>query len=135
MKPGTRILILDDERIVCDRLSLMLGRLGFDVECCTDSQLAVDRLSSGHFDILVTDLKMPGIGGMDVLRFVRDQSPATKVIVITGFATTKTAKEVLASGAVEFIPKPFKMSYLRDLVVHIAETMPPSAEDETTARC
>ncbi len=131
MTLGTRILILDDEKIVCDRLELMLTKLGFEVMSCTDSQEAVNLLSAEHFDILVTDLKMPGIGGMDVLKFVREQRPTTKVIVITGFATTETAKKALAQGAVEFVPKPFKMSHLRDLVVHIAEALPPSAGDET----
>lgn len=120
MKSETRILILDDERIVCDRLKPALEKLGFQVEAYTDSQKAVSRLAVQKFDVLVTDLKMPGVGGLDVLAFARENCASTKVIVITGFATTDTAKRVMAQGAVEFIPKPFKMSYLRDLIVRIA---------------
>jgi DNA-binding NtrC family response regulator len=120
MIPVKRILILDDERIVCDRLKPALEKLGFVVEAYTDSERAVTRLAEQRFDVLVTDLKMPGLGGMDVLTFARENCISTKVIVITGFATTDTAERALAQGAVEFIPKPFKMSHLRDLIVRIA---------------
>lgn len=130
MKAATRILILDDERIVCDRLRLALEKLGFVVETYTEGTKAVARLAEQRFDILVTDLKMPGICGMDIVTFARGNCPSTKVIVITGFATTDTAEQALAQGAVEFIPKPFKMSYLRDLIVRLAaaprgESVPP----------
>ena len=128
MIPVKRILILDDERIVCDRLKPALEKLGFVVEAYTDSERAVTRLTEQRFDVLVTDLKMPGIGGMDVLTFARENCVSTKVIVITGFATTDTAERALAQGAVEFIPKPFKMSHLRDLIVRIAgEPHPPES--------
>jgi DNA-binding NtrC family response regulator len=124
MESAFRILILDDERIVCDRLRPSLEKLGFLIETCTDSNQAVTRLTEQHFDVLVTDLKMPGVGGLDVLAFTREHSPSTKVIVITGFATTETARQAMAGGAVEFIPKPFKMSRLRDLIVRLAEAAP-----------
>ena len=120
MNSDVRILILDDERIVCDRLKPALEKLGYQVEALTDSAAAVERLSKARVDVLVTDLKMPGVGGIDVLRFVRDQRMATKVVVISGFATAETAKEAMDLGAVAFLPKPFKMSQLRDLVVKLA---------------
>jgi len=127
MSREIRVLILDDEQIVCDRLKPALEKLGFLTEAYTDSELAVARLAAQRFDVLVTDLKMPGVGGMDVLSFARTHSPATKVIVITGFATTETAERVLAQGAVEFVPKPFKMRHLRDLVVRLAQGPPGQA--------
>jgi DNA-binding NtrC family response regulator len=124
MSREVRVLILDDEQIVCDRLKPALEKLGFLTEAYTDSEQAVARLAAQRFDVLVTDLKMPGVGGMDVLSFVQKHSPATKVIVITGFATTETAERALAQGAVEFIPKPFKMRHLRDLIVRLAQGLP-----------
>jgi DNA-binding NtrC family response regulator len=120
MTTDVQILILDDERIVCDRLKPVLEKLGYQVEALTDSKSAVERLSKGRIDVLVTDLKMPGIGGIDVLKFVRDQRMATKVVVISGFATTETARQAMELGAVAFLPKPFKLSQLRDLVVKLA---------------
>jgi len=69
---------------------------------------------------LITDIKMRGPNGIEVMNFVKENYPTTRVIVITGFATIDTAKEVLKGGAVDFIPKPFKMSQLRDLVLRLA---------------
>jgi DNA-binding NtrC family response regulator len=115
-----RVLVLDDEAIVCERLQPALERVGFIVETFTDSQAAVDRVAQQRFDIVITDLKMQKPDGLDILRFVREQSLDTKVIVITGFATVETAREALKSGAVDFLAKPFKISQLRDLVLRIS---------------
>jgi DNA-binding NtrC family response regulator len=127
MKRSLRIMILDDERIVCDRLRPALEKLGHHVEALTSSEAAITRIAEQRYDVLVTDLKMPGLGGMAVLSHVREECPNTKVIVITGFATAEMARQVLQEGAVEFIPKPFRMSYLRDLIVKIAEEAPGPA--------
>ncbi len=127
MKTALRILIIDDERIVCERLTHSLEKFGFEVEAYTDSREALDRIAAQRFDVLITDIKMRGPSGIDVLHFVRQHHPSTKVIVITGFATVETATEVLKGGAVDFIPKPFKMSQLRDLILRLAEEHPGHA--------
>lgn len=121
MKDKIRILVLDDEPIVCDRLKPSLEKLGFYVETFTDSKAAIDHFASHRFDIIVTDLKMRGPDGMDILRFVRENSPSTRVIIITGFATVEKACEAMKRGAADFIAKPFKISELRDLVLRIAQ--------------
>jgi DNA-binding NtrC family response regulator len=120
MKPDFRVLVIDDEKIVCDRLSMELEREGFEVEAYTESDRALQRIESQPFDLVITDIKMRGPNGIEVMNFVRENHPSTKVIVITGFATVETAREVLKGGAVDFIPKPFKMSKLRELVLRIA---------------
>ena len=94
------ILILDDEPIVGDRLKPPLEKCGYLVETLSDSQQAVERLAHKRYDLLITDLKMSGPSGLDVLRFVREQSPQTRVIVITGYATAEQARESLKAGAV-----------------------------------
>jgi DNA-binding NtrC family response regulator len=119
MRGKRRILILDDEPIVCERLKPALEKSGFEVETYTDSQKVIDRLVEEKFDVLVTDLKMQGPAGIDVLRFAREHAPATKVIIITGFATVETAREAMRSGAADFIPKPFRITQLRDLIVRL----------------
>jgi len=111
-----RILILDDEPIVGDRLKPALEKCGYDVETQTDSQAAIDQLARERYDVLITDLKMSGPSGLDVLRFVKEQAPSTRVIVITGYATAEQAKESIKGGAVDFIAKPFRISQLRELV-------------------
>jgi len=116
-----KVAILDDEPIVCERLKPALEKAGFQVETFTESQQLIDRLAQQRFDVLVTDLKLPKPDGLDVMRFVRELYPATKVIIITGFATVDTAREALKMGAVDFIAKPFKISELRDLVIRVAD--------------
>jgi DNA-binding NtrC family response regulator len=114
-------MVLDDEPIVCERLKPALEKIGFYVETYTDGQQAVDRLAENKFDVLVTDLKMRKPDGFDVMNFVNEQSRSTKVIVVTGFPTADTARDVLKKGAVDFISKPFKISQLRDLIVEIMQ--------------
>jgi DNA-binding NtrC family response regulator len=111
-----KILILDDEPIVGDRLKPALEKCGYDVETQTDSQAAIDQLARARYDVLITDLKMSGPSGLDVLRFVKEQTPSTRVIVITGYATAEQAKESMKGGAVDFIAKPFRISQLRELI-------------------
>ena len=119
MGTGKRILVLDDEPIVGDRLKPALEKLGFEVEAFTNSQAAVQRIVEESFDVLVTDLKMQKPDGLEVMDFVKQQSPATKVVIITGFATADTARETMKGGAVDFIAKPFKIRELCDLIVKL----------------
>jgi DNA-binding NtrC family response regulator len=114
-----KVLILDDEPIVCERLRPALEKIGFHVETFTDGQRAVDRVMEESFDVLVTDLKMQKPDGLEVMDFVRQHSPATRVIIITGFATVDTAVETLKGGAADFIAKPFKIRKLCDLIVKL----------------
>ena len=123
MSRARRILVVDDEAIVGERLQGPLERVGFEVETFTDSRAALERLREGFFDVLVTDLKMRKPDGLDLLRLVRETSPRTHVVVITGFPTVEAAREAMKGGAVDFIPKPFKISQLRDLVIEIARRL------------
>ena len=116
MSEKAKVLILDDEPIVGDRLKPALEKCGYDVETQTDSQAAIDQLAQTRYDVLITDLKMAGPSGLDVLRFVKEQTPGTRVIVITGYATAEQAKESMKGGAVDFIAKPFRISQLRELI-------------------
>jgi len=116
-----KILVVDDEPIVCERLKPALEKVGFYVETHTDSQNAIDRLAEEKFDVVVTDIKMRGPDGLDILHFVKQQSPSTHVVIITGFATVDSAREAMKSGAVDFIAKPFKIRQLRDLILRIVE--------------
>jgi DNA-binding NtrC family response regulator len=131
MKNPKKVIVVDDETIVCERLKLALEKTGFQVETYTHSQKMIDRLSVDHFDVVITDLKMPKPDGLDVMRFVRQHCPSTKVIIITGFATVDTATEALRSGAVDFIAKPFKISDLRDLVVKITSSQSSVSDEDS----
>lgn len=112
----TSILILDDEPIVSKRLKPSLEKKGYEVEAFTRSEDAIRRISQRRFDIVVTDLKMEGVDGMQFLTKVKEEYPATEVIVITGFATMATAKESFSKGVFDFLAKPFKLGEIADVV-------------------
>ncbi|NOZ87791.1 MAG: response regulator [Deltaproteobacteria bacterium] len=125
MGKSGRVLVLDDEKIVCDRLTEHFSKKGLEVEAFTDSQQAIDRIASQDFDVIITDLKMKGPTGMDVVHFVRRNRPGAELIVITGYASIDTAREAEYSGVYKFITKPFKMNNLAKSVmkaVHKAQT-------------
>ncbi len=110
------ILVVDDEEIVGKRLRQVLEKAGYEVEVFTSGREAVERLSEREFDIVVSDIRMDDVDGMDVLDAVRRTSERTKVILITGYATLELAREAAAKGACEFIAKPF---YPKDLLAAI----------------
>jgi len=119
-----RVMILDDEPIVCERLSSTLEKQNIEVETFTNPNEAIKRIAQKHFPVLITDLKMKGLDGIEILKMVQKISAGTKVIIITGFATMENAKEALKIGAYDFIAKPFKLSQLRDLVMRALNTKP-----------
>jgi len=112
----TKILILDDEPIVLKRLKPALEKSGYEIEVFSRSLEASDRIMEQDFDIVITDLKMEGLDGMEFLTRVKDRSPATEVIVITGFATMETAKESFKKGVFDFLAKPFKLGEIKEVV-------------------
>ncbi len=112
----TSILILDDEPIVSKRLKPSLEKKGYEVETFTRSADALARVKERSFDIVVTDLKMEGVDGMQFLTEVKEKYPATEVIVITGFATMATAKESFNKGVFDFLAKPFKLGEIAEVI-------------------
>ena len=112
----TSILILDDEPIVSKRLKPSLEKKGYEVEAFTASADALARVQERSFDIVITDLKMEGVDGMQFLTEVKAQHPATEVIVITGFATMETAKESFNKGVFDFLAKPFKLGEITEVI-------------------
>lgn len=111
-----KILLLDDEPIVTKRLKPILQRKGYYVETFIKSIDALNRFRQHPFDLVITDLKMEGLDGMELLRQVKELKPETEVIVITGFATMETAKESFRQGVIDFLAKPFKLGDLQDAV-------------------
>jgi DNA-binding NtrC family response regulator len=120
MEPGLRILVLDDEEVVCTRLKPALEKAGHVVETFTDSRMAKEALAQRTFHIVVTDLKMAHIDGMELFRFAKELHPETEVIIISGFATVDVTRIAMRAGARDVIAKPFRISELKDLVNKIA---------------
>jgi len=116
MEKKLEILIIDDEPIVGKRLKQALTKFGIAVEVFEDPEIAVNRLRDKHFDIVVTDIRMDKIDGIQILERVLERSDHTRVIIITGYATMEVAQEALAKGAFDFIAKPFKPNDLRTVI-------------------
>jgi DNA-binding NtrC family response regulator len=122
-----RIMVLDDEPIVCKRLKPALEKLGYEVDAFTQSPEAMHQIQRISYDIIITDLKMKEIDGMQFLTEAKKRHPDTEVIVITGFATMETAKQSLQKGVFDFIAKPFKMSEIQEVVNRAAAKIRGSA--------
>lgn len=120
MARALEILILDDEPIVGKRLKPALEKSGCLVETFHDPRQALGRIEEKEFDIVVTDIKMDDIDGIQVLEQVARKSPRTRVIIITGYAMMSLAREAMDKGAFDFIAKPFRPDDLRAVIERAA---------------
>jgi len=103
------LMVVDDEQSMCDFLEIALQRHGYRTSCFSDAFAAVKALDEESFDLVICDLKMPKINGLEMLRTVKKRSPATEIIMITAFASTDTVIEAMRCGAFDYISKPFKI--------------------------
>jgi len=108
-----RIMVIDDEKIVCDMTKMTLQQEGYEVETFLNAAPALERLKEEKFDVVITDYKMKGIDGMEVLKTVKNLYPGTKVIMITAFANLDAAIEALRADVHDFFPKPVKIKELK----------------------
>ncbi len=123
MARSLEVLVLDDEPIVGKRLKPALEKNGYLVEVFEDGRSALVRLEEKVFDIVVTDVRMDEVDGLQVLEAVQRLSARTKVVIITGYATVELAREALAKGAFDFIAKPFKPQDLRLVIEKAAQEL------------
>jgi two-component system cell cycle response regulator CpdR len=107
-----KILIVDDEQFVRDLLAKVLRRRGHDVTLADDAQGALDALGRETFDVLLTDVVMPGLDGFGLLRRVKSADPSMKVIVLTGYARKQSISDFLLFGADDYLTKPFQVHEL-----------------------
>jgi len=116
-----RVLVADDERNFTQVLKMELGREGYVVDVAVDGREALGRLGASEYDVLVLDLKMPEVPGMEVLREIRSWEAGPEVIVLTGHATVATAIEAMKLGAYDYLTKPCKTEELALLVRKASE--------------
>jgi len=119
-----KIMVIDDEKIVGDMAKLSLEQEGYAVETFLKAELALRRLQEKKFDVVVTDYNMQGVGGMEVLKTVKNLYPATQVIMLTAFASFDTAFEGLRRDVHDFFQMPVKIT---DLKASIKRALEPAA--------
>lgn len=116
MKGQANILVMDDEESMRDTCQQTLSRNGNIVKVAESGSEGFAMLERESFDLIILDLKMPGLSGMEVLKKIKEDDPGAMVIVITGYATIESAVEAMKTGAYDFIPKPFTPDSLRAIV-------------------
>ena len=117
-----RVLIVDDEPAMRDACRQVIERDGIRVAEAAGGAEALDRLAKEHFDLVILDLKMPGIDGISVLKSIRHEHPDTAVVVVTGYPSVESAVEAMKSGAIDFLPKPFtreSLSVIIERALHV----------------
>ncbi len=104
---ATRILVMEDDLNIARGLATVLGDEEYSVRVAGDGQSAIDAFKEEDFDLLIADIRLPDMNGLDVIKQVRRHSPNTKIIVITGFVSTSVAVDAMHNGVTDFLPKPF----------------------------
>ncbi|HZX48989.1 MAG TPA: sigma-54 dependent transcriptional regulator [Nitrospirota bacterium] len=116
-----KILVVDDERSMREFLIIMLQKDGHDVTSASNGKEAVDIIGQQTFDIVITDLKMPQLDGIEVLKIVKESAPETVVIMITAYASAETAVDAMKQGAYDYVTKPFKIEEVKLIVRNALE--------------
>lgn len=114
MKP--RILVVDDEESIREFLQIMLKKEGYEISLAEDGQKAIETLQKKTFDMVISDLQMPHVTGMELLKHVKDNYPDLVFMMITAFGTTENAVEAMKMGAYDYLTKPFKLDEVRLVV-------------------
>jgi len=119
---GQRILVVDDEAVVRKSFVRIFAKTSIEVETAPSGHLALEALQHRRFDLVLTDLKMPGLNGIEVLKAIKVLQPEVPVILITGYSTVDTAVEAMKAGALDYIAKPFTPDEIADKVARALET-------------
>lgn len=119
--PIERVLVVDDEVMIRSFLAETLRGMKIDVVTAEDGRVAIDLLKREHFDLVISDMKMPGKSGMDVLKNAKALSPKTLVILITAYASVETAVEAMRQGAYNYLIKPFSPETVETLIEKASE--------------
>jgi len=123
-------LVIDDEQIVLDSVSRILTEDAYEVDTSLSGREGLNKALEGNYDIVLTDIRMPDIGGMRVLRDVKRAVPALPVVIITGYATVKSAVQAMKLGAADYLEKPFTPEQLLKAVCSALEAVTTQEPEE-----
>ena len=127
----SRILVVDDEESIREFLEIMLRKEGYEVTCAEDGQKGLEVIKKKSFDLVISDLQMPNMTGIEMLRQVRDNDPNLLFMMITAFGTTETAVEAMKLGAYDYITKPFKIDEVRINIANALRSRNLEVENRT----
>lgn len=133
MTGKVRILVIDDEEIIRVSCQRILGPAGYEVSTSSDGLHALGLLEKSNFDIVLTDLKMPTMDGLEVMEKIKEMQPQAKVLIVTGYSTLETAVKAIKMGAFNYIEKPFTPESLIASVKEAVEETGGGARKEEPA--
>ena len=116
-----RILVIDDEQTALDFLTQALSDLGFEAATAVNGEQGIAQYTEGAFDLVLVDLSMPGVGGIEVIQRIRAQDPGALAIIMTGYASIDSAVQAMKAGAVDYLPKPLELDYLEIVLTKTLE--------------
>ncbi len=116
MKSGTKVLVVDDEKRICHNVKKILAKNNFEVTEALNAKDALDKMAKESFSLLISDIVMPDMNGLELLKLVKNEWPLTKAIMMTAYASTDTAVKAIRLGALDYIPKPFTPDELRSTI-------------------
>ncbi|MFO7688115.1 MAG: response regulator [Desulfobacterales bacterium] len=116
MEPTTKILVVDDEKGICQNIKKILKKNNYEVTQAASAQDALEKMARDSYALLISDIVMPGTNGLELLKLVKKEWPLTKAIMMTAYASTDTAIKAIRLGALDYIPKPFTPDEIRTKV-------------------
>ena len=130
MEDNLKILLIDDEERMCESLKILLEIEGYDVDAFTDSEKAAGFLNDSNYDLVITDIKMPAIDGLDILKQAHQRDPNLEVILMTGYASLSSAKEAVDQGAFSYLTKPVEFEEMKIAIARSLEKRQIALEKE-----
>lgn len=118
---SSKILIVDDELSMREFLEILLSGEGYNVDSAPTETDAIKKLKKAHYHLVISDIQMPGMGGIALLKKIKSLSPSTEVLMMTAYASTDTAVEAMKSGAYDYITKPFKVDEIKVIINNVLE--------------
>ncbi|MFW6035598.1 MAG: response regulator [Halothermotrichaceae bacterium] len=128
-----KILVVDDEKNVRLTLDKALSNKGYQVETAINGEEGLEKVEESNFHVILLDMKMPGLDGIDVLKELKDMNIDSRVVMITGFGSVETAVETMKLGAVDYLRKPFKPSEILEVVEDVFERIKLDKSGEKAA--
>jgi len=119
---ANKILVIDDEEVVGESLRKTLKAEGYEIDIAHNGQEGLRKARMEHFDLIIVDLKMPDISGLDVIAKIKEEQPETMIVMITGYSTVDSATTALRTGAFDYLPKPFTPEEISSVVEKALET-------------
>ena len=131
---NSRILVIDDEKRMCDSIKVLLSNIGYEVDTAENGRTGIEKLKSQQYDLVITDLMMPELDGFAVMKYIKENCQNTLVIVITGYASVESAVRAIRSGAYDYILKPFDFEIIKISVERAWDKLKLEKELEKTRK-